>query len=266
MTRLFALIVCVGSLIRAAAGGGPEQHAYAAVGRRRAGRLSSDSRELVRLPPPMQEHMLGNMRDHLVTLNEIVGDLADGKFDAAAKVSEQRLGMSSLSLHDAAHMAPFMPKPMQDYRNQHAPGGEPFGDHPARRLGVANGQFNAQCEPCASRSDHGLHGLPRQLPDPIGFRFARPLRERAAAGVPAAAAVSDRVAAHHAAHHHHRAAHHAAVALHHGGMQRGHAAAHELAHFSGVRLQRGDGRCVVGRLHHRDAFVGRLVAGLDPCP
>ncbi len=75
---------------------------------------SSDGREFVRLPLPMQEHMLGNMRDHLATLNEIVGAVADGKFDAAAKLSEQRLGMSSLSMHDAAHMAPFMPQAMQD--------------------------------------------------------------------------------------------------------------------------------------------------------
>lgn len=77
-------------------------------------RGAEDPRELVRLPEPMQEHMLGNMRDHLATLNEIIGDVAEGKFDAAAKLAEQRLGMSSLSLHDAAHMAPFMPKPMQD--------------------------------------------------------------------------------------------------------------------------------------------------------
>jgi hypothetical protein len=75
---------------------------------------AQDSRELVRLPEPMQEHMLGNMRDHLVTLNEIIGDIASDKLDAAAKLAEQRLGMSSLSLHDAAHMAPFMPKPMQE--------------------------------------------------------------------------------------------------------------------------------------------------------
>jgi hypothetical protein len=75
---------------------------------------AQESRELVRLPGPMQEHMLGNMRDHLAALNEIVGDVADGKFDAAAKVSEQRLGMSSLGLHGAAHMAPLMPKPMQE--------------------------------------------------------------------------------------------------------------------------------------------------------
>ena len=51
---------------------------------------AQDARELVRLPEPMQEHMLGNMRDHLATLNEIIGDVADGKFDDAAKLAEQR--------------------------------------------------------------------------------------------------------------------------------------------------------------------------------
>ena len=76
--------------------------------------LAQDARELVRLPEPMQEHMLGNMRDHLASLNDIIGDVGDGKFDAAAKVAEAHLGMSSLTAHDAAHMAPFFPKPMQD--------------------------------------------------------------------------------------------------------------------------------------------------------
>ena len=75
---------------------------------------AQDARALVKLPEPMQEHMLGNMRDHLVTLNEIIGNVAGGKYDAAAKLAEQRLGMSSLGLHGAAHMAPFMPQPMQD--------------------------------------------------------------------------------------------------------------------------------------------------------
>ena len=79
-----------------------------------AGLAGQDARALVRLPEPMQQHMLGNMRDHLGTLDEIVGAAADLKFDAAAKLAEQRLGMSSLGLHDAAHMAPFMPQPMQD--------------------------------------------------------------------------------------------------------------------------------------------------------
>jgi hypothetical protein len=75
---------------------------------------AQDTRQLVHLPEPMQEHMLGNMRDHLATLNEIIGDVAEEKYDAAAKLAEQRLGMSSLSAHGAAHFAPYMPKGMQD--------------------------------------------------------------------------------------------------------------------------------------------------------
>lgn len=48
------------------------------------------------------------------SLNETIGDVSDCKFDEAAKVVEQRLGMSSLTARDAAHMAPFISKPMQD--------------------------------------------------------------------------------------------------------------------------------------------------------
>ena len=75
---------------------------------------AQDARELVHLQAPMQEHMLANMRDHLATLNEIIGDVANDKLEDAAKITEQRLGMSSLSLHGAAHLAPFLPQPMQD--------------------------------------------------------------------------------------------------------------------------------------------------------
>jgi cytochrome c556 len=72
-----------------------------------------DPRELVVLPEMMQEHMLANMRDHLRGIGEIQDALADGKFDAAQKIAEQRLGMSSLAAHGAAHMAPYMPEPMR---------------------------------------------------------------------------------------------------------------------------------------------------------
>jgi len=75
---------------------------------------AEDTRELVSLPAPMQAHMLGNMRDHLATLNEIIGDVADGRYDEAARTAESRLGMSSLSAHGANHLAPYFPKPMQD--------------------------------------------------------------------------------------------------------------------------------------------------------
>jgi len=72
-----------------------------------------DSREMVVLPEMMQKHMLANMRDHLRVIGEIQDALADGRFDAAQKIAEERLGMSSLVAHGAAHMAPYMPEPMR---------------------------------------------------------------------------------------------------------------------------------------------------------
>jgi hypothetical protein len=75
---------------------------------------SDDPREFVSLPAPMQEHMLADMRDHLTTLNTVIGDIANANFDAASKLLEERLGMSSLSLHHAAEIAPYFPQPMQD--------------------------------------------------------------------------------------------------------------------------------------------------------
>jgi hypothetical protein len=54
------------------------------------------------------------MRDHLQAINEIQAALARGEFDKAADIAEARIGMSSLIAHDASHMAPFMPKGMQD--------------------------------------------------------------------------------------------------------------------------------------------------------
>ena len=75
---------------------------------------ASDTRPLVQMPAPMQEHMLANMRDHLAAMGEIQAALAVGKFGQAADVAENRIGMSSLEAHGASHMAPYMPKSMQD--------------------------------------------------------------------------------------------------------------------------------------------------------
>jgi len=72
-----------------------------------------DSRQQVELPPMMGQHMLANMRDHLVTLNTIHQALADADYERAAEVAERRLGMSSLGTHGASHMAPYMPQEMQ---------------------------------------------------------------------------------------------------------------------------------------------------------
>src|SRR4030066_64073 len=76
--------------------------------------LAADPRQRVEMPAPMQEHMLANMRDHLVAMGEIQAALATGKYNEAADIAEQHIGMSSLQGHGASHMAPDMPKPMQD--------------------------------------------------------------------------------------------------------------------------------------------------------
>lgn len=76
-------------------------------------KADEDSRQMVQLPEMMQQHMLSNMRDHLVALNEIVSSMANEQYDQAAEVAESRLGMSSLGLHGASHLAKFMPEGMR---------------------------------------------------------------------------------------------------------------------------------------------------------
>jgi len=72
-----------------------------------------DSRQLVELPEMMQQHMMSNMRDHLVAINEILIKITKGDLDQAADIAESRLGMSSLESHGASHMSKFMPEGMR---------------------------------------------------------------------------------------------------------------------------------------------------------
>ena len=72
-----------------------------------------NTRQLIQLPEMMQQHMMSNMRDHLAALNEILISMANGELDKAADIAENRLGISSLELHGASHMAAHMPQEMQ---------------------------------------------------------------------------------------------------------------------------------------------------------
>jgi mono/diheme cytochrome c family protein len=74
---------------------------------------AEDTRQLVQLPEMMQQHMMSNMRDHLVAINEILIHMANGELEKAAEVAESRLGMSSLESHGASHMAEMMPEGMR---------------------------------------------------------------------------------------------------------------------------------------------------------
>lgn len=62
----------------------------------------------------MRVHMLANMRDHLLTITEIQEALSSDAFEQAAEIAETRIGMSSLTSHNASHMAPYMTKAMHD--------------------------------------------------------------------------------------------------------------------------------------------------------
>ena len=73
-----------------------------------------DERTPVDFPPPMQAHMLANMRDHLAALAEANTLAAAGRWDEAADVVENRIGMTSLEAHGASHMAPRMPQGMRE--------------------------------------------------------------------------------------------------------------------------------------------------------
>ena len=74
---------------------------------------AEDSRQFVKLPDMMQQHMMTNMRDHLKTINEILHHLSNNEMDKAASIAEQRIGMSSLDNHGASHLGKFMPKGMR---------------------------------------------------------------------------------------------------------------------------------------------------------
>ena len=92
-----------------------QDHQHSMTG---AAAAQGDSRQLVQFPEPMRLHTINSMRDHLLALQEIDIALSQNAFDKAATIAEQRLGMSSLELHGAAHIAPFMPQGMQDIGTQ----------------------------------------------------------------------------------------------------------------------------------------------------
>lgn len=89
---------------------GQHDHQHGAAGMMQM----SDARMLVEFPPVLREHTLASMRDHLRSLQRIQQALAEGAYDEAGEIAEQRLGMSSLPLRQAHEVAKYMPRGMQD--------------------------------------------------------------------------------------------------------------------------------------------------------
>jgi hypothetical protein len=119
MTSRHLLIAAVGAALAAPGGLVFAQHKHEAAAPDRSApgmqqAPATDRRTPVAFPAELRAHTLANMRDHLVTLQEIQAALAAGRFDLAAKVAEERLGMSSLAAHGAHELSQYMPKGMQE--------------------------------------------------------------------------------------------------------------------------------------------------------
>jgi hypothetical protein len=113
MDRRIALLVAVTSTLGVASAGMAQSHQHEMHKHEAQAAGGADDRPLVRFPEPMRIHMLANMRDHLLGLQEIQEALARQQYDRAADTAEQRLGMSSLKLHGAHEVSGFMPEAMQ---------------------------------------------------------------------------------------------------------------------------------------------------------
>ena len=72
-----------------------------------------DIRRYVEFLPNLQFKMMSNMRDDMVTLNEILESLAFDELDKEANVAENRLGLSARHSHDIGNLAKYMPKGMK---------------------------------------------------------------------------------------------------------------------------------------------------------
>lgn len=113
--RLTAALAC--ALLAGSAGPAHAQHSHDPAAHGHAPNQAApvaDGRTLVKFPAELEAHTLANMRDHLLALQQIQEALASGRFDQAAEVAEQRLGMSSLRAHGAHEVARHMPEGMQE--------------------------------------------------------------------------------------------------------------------------------------------------------
>lgn len=85
---------------------------------------SADARQLAALPAPAVETLRAEMRDNLVTLNQIVSLVISGKVKEAGEVAEQKLGTGAMGQHRnkplEARPGPHMPAAMHELgRAQH---------------------------------------------------------------------------------------------------------------------------------------------------
>ena len=85
-----------------------------------------DTRTLVELPPEIQTKMLVNMRDHIRALDDIIHAVEAEDYEKAERISESRLGWSSLVRQGDQEVADHWPEPMKAMANQMYDAGSNF--------------------------------------------------------------------------------------------------------------------------------------------
>jgi hypothetical protein len=79
---------------------------------------AQDARQLAKLPAPAEATLREEMRDNLVSLNEILSLVVAGKVKEAGEVAEKKLGTSTMGRHRTkpfdARPGPHMPPAMHE--------------------------------------------------------------------------------------------------------------------------------------------------------
>lgn len=87
-----------------------------------AAAAAQDARQLVKLPAAAEETLRQEMRDNLVTLNELLTLTLAGKVKEAGEVAEKKMGTSTMGQHRnkplEARPGPHMPAAMHDLGRQ----------------------------------------------------------------------------------------------------------------------------------------------------
>jgi cytochrome c556 len=70
-------------------------------------------REQAEMPEFVSRHLMATMRNHLEALEDISRLLSERRYDKAADLVEQHLGMSSIEMHYEKHVGKYMPSGMR---------------------------------------------------------------------------------------------------------------------------------------------------------
>lgn len=91
-------------------------HALAQPGKGKSAGPPEDTRQLVEMPPAVQQVLRQDMISHLSALDNILSSLAAGDLKGSAEIAESQLGRASMGRHAGTGLGPgrFMPPDMHN--------------------------------------------------------------------------------------------------------------------------------------------------------